>query len=170
MRGQYLTPVQIVMVTIVFGFGLWFFGRASARNARPAPVPVATLEQDSCAAQLEAIGRRLIERADANGALPASFEAIADDADFKADRFVCPASGFKPGNLNACYAYIPGQRRTGPEFNVLVYEKQSNHPEGMANVLFANGRVRKIAPYGEVMRLVSETRERLRRAATQADR
>lgn len=68
----------------------------------------------------------------------------------------------------SCYAYVSGQRPSDDPRNVLVYEKQANHPGGASNVLFVDGRVETFVLYRRVLERVAETEARLKATATQA--
>lgn len=81
--------------------------------------------------------------------------------------FKCPATNAAIGDLNACYVYIPGQGPNSDPRNVLAYEKRGHHGGDAANVVFVDAHAATIHGYDNVMKLVKETEERLKAAASQ---
>ena len=125
-----------------------------------------------CGANMKGIGTALkIYSLDSYGQYPPDLQVLFDQGGFTEQQFWCPSSDADPGDIHACYMYIPGQSEGNDDSrNVLLYEKPENHKEG-GNVLFHDGHVEFIKPYSRVLELVAETEARIaeRRAREAAD-
>jgi len=92
---------------------------------------------------------------------PPNFKALIDDNECAPKQFVCPSSEATVGDLNACFAYIPGQTIDDDPLNVVAYEKPGCHQNEGGNVLFQDTHVEFVKPYSRIEQLVNETKERL---------
>lgn len=115
-----------------------------------------------CSANLRGIGQAMYIYANDNrDRFPPDFKTLLDENSVTEKQFVCPSSDEAPGDLNACYEYIPGQTSNSHFQNVVMYEKQGCHQNEGGNVLFLDGHVEFVKPYSRVEELVKQTRERL---------
>ncbi len=115
-----------------------------------------------CAANLRGIGQAMyIHAQDDSDRFPPDFKTLIKENNTTPKQFVCPSSDAQLGDLDACYAYIPGQTTYDDPTNVLVYEKPGCHQNEGGNVLFQDSHVEFIKPYEKIERLVKETKERL---------
>ena len=101
--------------------------------------------QVSCKANLKQIGMALLMYSDDNDSyFPKDLETLITEEYITTGKvFVCPSTEqMYSGDPSVSYTYIPGLRYVfiKPAETIIVYEKDSNHPNWV-NVLFADGHV-----------------------------
>jgi hypothetical protein len=73
-----------------------------------------------CSANLRGIGQAMYIHAQDGDHFPDNFKVLIDEGNVTPNIFYCPSSDAQEGNLDACYAYIPGQTISDAPNNVLV--------------------------------------------------
>ncbi len=116
----------------------------------------------TCAENLKEIGKAMHAYAVAHdGKFPGGFAKLARASKLERGLFSCPGAGRKRAGWYACYGYVRGQSVSSNPENVLVYERSDSHYGDGGNVLFVDGEVQFVEPYGKVKELVRQTRKRL---------
>lgn len=122
-----------------------------------------------CMSNLRGISSACYIYAQDHDKFPPDFQALIDANYVTAKQFVCPSSGAEPGDLSACYTYIPGQSPSSNPTNVLIYENLENHRGEGAAVLFVDAHVEFLKP-DALERAIAETKERLAKTRSKPPR
>jgi hypothetical protein len=98
---------------------------------------------------------------DADGVFPADFQTLIANSGLDEFDFWCPGGDPESEDPYDCYRYVAGQTTADDPNNVLIYERPGCHEGAGGSVLFLDGRVEFVEPYGRVKDLVRETQGRL---------
>ncbi len=97
-----------------------------------------------CASQLNAIGKACyMYMNDHDGMMPPNLEILIETAELNPKIFICPCSGNKKEQNSFIYRGADLKKDSSSAF-VVAYDKKTNrHKNGVRNILFADGHVKK---------------------------